>query len=293
MTSLHTSWLPSEGNARGTLIAIPGLIESADAMFPTLHYWASRGFDVLGIDPRGHSASPRWSDELLADHAGDVIVEDIQRTLEDSPLARERPLILFGHSAGGAAAAAVAARLTDRVRAVILEDPFWRLPVTQFQDPTVAERATVELQLVRDMKPSCRIQEIRAIFPQWAEDELEAWARTKDDMDISLVANGHVIPSRSWTSIVSDLVRAAIPVQVLTGTIRVGMTANHRAILRALGAEVTVVHGASHFVRRDARDLFHELTDAFLDRHVPAKRQIGAVKQTAASKYSINLQIRT
>ena len=283
MTLPHTIWLPSDGAARGTIVALPGLIESVQALLPTLHHWAGRGFHVLGIDPRGHAGSPRWTRELLERHPGDVIVEDILATLNETLTEQNTPLILFGHSAGGAAAAAVAARLTNRVRAVILEDPFWRLPVTQFQDPEAAERAATELSRLKALSPAARIEEIRAIFPQWPEDELAAWARAKDDMDRSLVANGHVIPSRGWPTLVADLIGAGIPVQCLTGTIRIGLTANHRAILRALGAEMTVVRGASHFVRRDARDLFHTLTDNFLDRHLPTPLN-GAAPEAAASQ---------
>ena len=283
MTLLHTTWLPSEGAARGTIVALPGLIESVQALLPTLRHWAGRGFNVLGIDPRGHGGSPRWTSELLDRHPGDVIVEDILATLDETLIERNAPLILFGHSAGGAAAAAVAARLTDGVRAVILEDPFWRLPVTQFQDPAAAERTATELSRLRAMTPAARIEEIRAIFPQWPEDELAAWARAKDDMELALVANGHVIPSRGWPTLIADLIGAGIPVQCLTGTIRIGLTSNHRAILRALGAEMTVVRGASHFVRRDARDLFHTLTDNFLDRHLPTPLN-GAAPEAAASQ---------
>jgi pimeloyl-ACP methyl ester carboxylesterase len=283
VSGLHTTWLPSEGATRGTIVALPGLIESVQALLPTLHHWVGRGFNVLGIDPGGHASSPRWTRELLERHPGDVIVEDILATLDETLTEQNTPLILFGHSAGGAAAAAVAARLTNRVRAVILEDPFWRLPVTQFQDPAAAERTATELSRLRAMTPAARIEEIRAIFPQWPEDELAAWARAKDDMDRSLVANGHVIPSRGWPTLVADLIGAGIPVQCLTGTIRIGLTSNHRAILRALGAEMTVVRGASHFVRRDARDLFHALTDSFLDRHLPTPLN-GAALEAAASQ---------
>lgn len=283
MSGLHTTWLPSEGATRGTIVALPGLIESVQALLPTLHHWAGRGFNVLGVDPRGHASSPRWTRELLERHPGDVIVEDILATLDETLTEQNTPLILFGHSAGGAAAAAGAARLTNRVRAVILEDPFWRLPVTQFQDPAAAERAATELSRLKAPSPAARIEEIRAMFPQWPEDELAAWARAKDDMDLSLVANGHVIPSRGWPTLVADLIGAGIPVQCLTGTIRIGLTSNHRAILRALGAEMTVVRGASHFVRRDARDLFHTLTDNFLDRHLPTPLN-GAALEAAASQ---------
>lgn len=293
MSGLSTLWLRSAGEARGTIVALPGLMESVEALLPTLGHWASRGINVLGVDPRGHGASPRWSSDLLDRHPGDVIVEDILATLDEAPIERTAPLIIFGHSAGGAAAAAVAARLIGRVRAVILEDPFWRLPVTQFQDPAVAERAGAELSRLKSLPPAARIAEIGAIFPQWPEDELAAWARAKDDTDLSLVANGHVIPSRGWPTIVAELVQARIPVQILTGTLRIGMTANHRTILRALGAEVTVVRGATHFVRRDARDLFHTLTDDFLDRHLPLAPITGAAREAAASTASDNpVQLR-
>ncbi|UYN98950.1 MAG: alpha/beta fold hydrolase [Devosia sp.] len=285
MTGLHTCWLRASGRPRGTLIALPGLAESSEAMLPTLRHWSGRGFDVLGIDPRGHATSPRWTPDLLSRHAGDVIVEDILATLDDVLVARSAPLVLFGHSAGGAAAAAVAARLVTRVDAVLLEDPFWRLPVTQFQDQPVAAGAEAGLRRMRDMKPADRIKEIQALFPLWPEDELQAWAKTRDDTDLSLVADGHVIPSRGWTTLVADLTRAGVPVLVVTGTIRTGMTANHRAILRALGADVHVVRGATHFIRRDARPLFHAIADAFFDRHVPADpASPGAVSMTAASE---------
>ena len=282
MTGLHTIWLPSTGEARGSIVAVPGLIESTEALLPSLQHWAGRGFNVLGVDPRGHGGSPCWTGELLARHPGDVIVQDILAALDDALTEPALPLVFFGHSAGGAAAAAVAARLIGRVRAVTLEDPFWRLPVTQFQDPPVAERAGAELSRLKAMSPSARIAEIRTVFPQWPQDELAAWARAKDDTDLALVANGHVIPTRGWPTIIAELIGAGIPVQCLTGTLRIGLTANHRAMLRALGAEVTIVRGATHFVRRDARDLFHTLTDGFLDRHLPAKLN-GAAPEAAAS----------
>jgi pimeloyl-ACP methyl ester carboxylesterase len=272
---LHTLQLSATGRLRGTIVALPGLMESVASMQPTLQHWASRGFAVIGIDPRGHANSPRWSDELLRRHPGDVIVEDILTALDRAPVDPDVPLVLFGHSAGGAAAASVAARLTGRVRAVLLEDPFWRLPVTQLQDAAAARRATAELTRLKAMQAADRVAEIRAVFPSWPDDELAAWAVAKDDTDLSIIANGHVIPSRGWPTVVAELVAANVPIGVVTGTIRIGMTANHRAILRALGAEVIVVRGATHFIRRDARDLFHSLSDDFLDRHVPCADMAG------------------
>lgn len=270
MTRLETLALDASGPARATLIALPGLMESAEALLPSLLHWAAKGFDVVGINPRGHGDSPRWSPALLGRHAGDVIVEDILATLTELALDPDLPLVLFGHSAGGAAAAAVAAALPKRIGAMVLEDPFWRLPVSQFQDAAAARRASAELQRLKGTAEADRLAEITAIFPQWPRDELAAWSRAKEDTDISVVANGHIIPACGWPTLVADLKRSGIPILVATGTIRVGMTANHRAMLRASGVDVLVVRGASHFVRRDDRDGFHAVMDDFLDRYIPA-----------------------
>ena len=89
-------------------------------------------------------------------------------------------------------------------------------------------------------------------------------------MDAALVANGDVIPTLSWPTILADLAIASVPVKIITGTVRIGITADHRAIIRAHGADVTVVPGATHFIRRDARQLFHDLIDGFLDETLPA-----------------------
>lgn len=266
MSGLATTRLAAQGAPRATIIALPGLIESVAAMLPTLRHWAGSGFDVLGIDPRGHGASPRWPEALLRRHPGDVIVEDVLETLAAMPPNPAIPLVLFGHSAGGAAAAAVAARLSGRVGAVVLEDPFWRLPVTQFQDAAVAARAAADLRRLQGLSLPERIAEIRDSFPNWPEDELPAWAQAKDDTDLALVANGHVIPSRGWSTLMEDLRRDGVPVLVLTGTLRTGITPNHRAILRSLGAEIAILPGATHFIRRDFRDRFHKIVEAFLAR---------------------------
>jgi len=268
VTPLHVIETPAAGPYRGTIVALPGLAESADCLTHTARHWAGRGFRVFAIDPRGHGGSPRWTAPLLSRHPGDVIVEDILVTLEQLPIISGDRLVLFGHSAGGAAAAAVAAALPVRVGAVVLEDPFWRLPVTPFQDRDVAVAAATNLRRLKAMSDMERCADIAAIFPNWPGDELAAWSQSKEEMDIALVENGDVIPTRGWPVLLQDLANAHVPVQVITSTIRIGITANHRAIIRSLGADVTVVPGATHFIRRDRRASFHDLVDRFLDDRI-------------------------
>lgn len=270
MTLLHTIETPPAGRRRGTIVAVPGLAESAQTLDVTARHWAGQGFRVLAIDPRGHGASPRWSPALLARHPGDVIVEEILETLAQLLSAADRPLIFFGHSAGGSAAAAAAVAWGEPVAAVVLEDPFWRLPVTPFQEREVASAAAAVLRRQKALGDPERQAEIAAIFPRWPADELAAWSQAKADMDVALVENGDVIPTRPWPALLRDLAGAGVPVRIITGTIRIGITASHRAIIRASGAEVKVVRGATHFIRRDERQLFHDLVDRFFDRVIAA-----------------------
>ncbi|KQW74877.1 hypothetical protein ASC89_25045 [Devosia sp. Root413D1] len=276
MSVLHRLEFNPAAPCRGTIVAIPGLAESAATLAITAQHWAGNGFRVLAIDPRGHGQSSRWTADLLKRHPGDVIVEDILADLNEWLSGADQPLVLFGHSAGGSAAAAVAARLGSRVSAVVLEDPFWRLPVTPFQDRDVAVNAAATLRRWQAVSDAERQAEIAELFPRWPQDELAAWSKAKADMDVALVAQGDVIPTRAWPTLLGELAGAGVPVKIITGTIRIGITASHRAIIRSLGAEVAVVPGATHFIRRDDRQLFHALVDSFLDAALP--QTIGGTK---------------
>ena len=266
MTGLHIEERAATGPHRGTIIAIPGLAESAGTLRITAQHWTTRGFRLLSVDPRGHGLSPRWTPELLQRHPGDVIVDDLIESLE--PRLDGDPLVVFGHSAGGSAAAALAATGPIGLVGVLLEDPFWRLPVTPHQDRDVAVDAAATLERQQAMTDAERRDEIAALFPSWPADELAEWSLAKERMDVSLVRNGDVIPTRAWPTILSELGEASVAVQIITGTIAIGITAEHRAIARSLGADVTVVDGATHFIRRDARERFHTIADDFLDRVV-------------------------
>jgi pimeloyl-ACP methyl ester carboxylesterase len=219
------------------------------------------------VDPRGHGLSPRWTAELLQRHPGDVIVEEILETI--TPRLVGDPLVVYGHSAGGSAGAAVAATHPTGLVGVMLEDPFWRLPITPHQNREVAVAAAATLERQRSISDTERWREITTQFPHWPADELAEWSLAKERMDVALVLNGDVIPTRAWTTLLTDLEEDSVPVHIVTGTVAIGITANHRAIARSRGADITVIDGASHFVRRDARDQFHAIVDKFLDAAVP------------------------
>ena len=287
MTSagLHVTRTPARGTRRGTVIAVHGIMESGPTLQAAADAWAASGWEVLAPDLRGHGRSLRWdpADHL---HLGDRLTEDLVAVLDDvlvgsgagsrtgsgtdsgagPGVGAPEPLVLFGHSAGGGVAAAAAAQRPGRVAGVLLEDPFWRLPVTPHQDRAVAEQAHRDL-LARQAQPLAELAIQGGVaHPRWDPSELPAWARAQHDADPGLVRHGDVIPTPPWPDLVRRLTTGGVEVLVVTGSIspEVGMTARHRRMLAGCGARVTVVDGASHFVRRDAPERFTAITAEFL-----------------------------
>lgn len=277
---LHVTRTAALGERRGTVIAVHGIMESGPTLQAAADAWAAGGWEVLAPDLRGHGRSPRWdpADPL---HLGDRLTEDllavVDGVVDDVPDAGADagrgshgrpagPLVLFGHSAGGGVVAAAAALRPGRVAGVLLEDPFWRLPVTSRQDRTVAEEAYREL-VARQSRSLAELEVQGGVaHPGWDPRELPAWAQAQHDADPALVRNGDVIPTPPWPELVRGLATAGVDLLVVTGGIspEVGMTARHRRLLVGSGARLAVVDGASHFVRRDAPDRFATITGGFL-----------------------------
>jgi lipase len=300
---LHVTRTAARGTRRGTVVAVHGMMESGPTLQAAADAWAATGWDVLAPDLRGHGRSPRWdpADQL---HAGDRLTEDLVAVLDElavgsgvgvgvgvgvgadsggagsdagsglvSGAGVAEPLVLFGHSAGGGVVAAAAALRPGRVAGVLLEDPFWRLPVTSRQDRAVAEQAYRDLVARQARSLAELAAEGGAAHPGWESVELPAWAQAQHDADPVLVRHGHVIPTPPWPDLVRRLTAARVDVLVVTGGVspEVGMTARHRRLLVGSGARLAVVDGASHFVRRDAPERFAAISGEFLAGLAPQK----------------------
>lgn len=104
------------GPANGPpLLLLHGVLRRWQTFHPLLPHLASR-WQLHGLDFSGHGASDRWPDEYL--------VRDYVRTTADFVSQQfNEPLIVYGHSLGAMVAVAVARKLGERVKAVVLEDP--------------------------------------------------------------------------------------------------------------------------------------------------------------------------
>ncbi|WP_426225765.1 alpha/beta hydrolase [Pseudarthrobacter sp. DSP2-3-2b1] len=267
------------GVPTGVVVAVHGLMESAACLRTMFPAWASQGLAVLAVDLRGHGGSPRWTLEQLTKHPGDVMVTDLVAVLNLAEVRRQirhLPVLLYGHSAGGGIAAAAAAALVThgeatppangrawQVAGVLLEDPFWRLPVTRLQARSVAEAAYTTLVAAKALVHAKRIDRKKAQWPDWDDAEIQDCCQAQTEADEQLVRNGNVIPSVPWPAVLDGLKCSGIPVLIVTGTNRVGFTPVHQHLALGHGATVEVIRGASHFVRRDAPDAFRKTASKF------------------------------
>lgn len=260
-----------EGAASAVVVAVHGLMESVECLEAAFPDWISCRWAVLAVDLRGHGGSSRWSDEDLQKHPGDVMVQDLLDVLRAPELRgiAHLPALYYGHSAGGSVAAAVAAASLEQAPAgfrpagVLLEDPFWRLPVTCRQDRSVAEAAYAHLIDVQSRTATERAEIRRQEWPNWNEAEIQRSCRAQEDCDARLVLHGNVIPTTPWPDLVAALAASAVPTLIITGTVRTGITPEHQRIACSAGARVEVFDGASHFVRRDMEDRFTRTAATF------------------------------
>ncbi|MHB8631202.1 MAG: alpha/beta fold hydrolase [Candidatus Limnocylindria bacterium] len=167
--------------------------EDWENIFPRL---ATR-YRVIAYDARGHGKSGRAASYAIAELADDLlrVIETVAGT----------PAIVIGHSMGGATALVAAARRTDAIRALVLEEPVvdnwdrdWRAEyyanvraaLDVSSEPAAFKRAVAALPLpARGPRGERTVGEVRGFY---AADRLVTYYR---DVDPAFVeAFGHSRP---------------------------------------------------------------------------------------------------
>ncbi len=227
------------------LLALHGWSDSGACWTPSVPAWAV-GRTVLTVDARGHGRTPLPDEPFtIAALAGDAAAV-IRAVLG-------RPVVVVGHSMGGLVAEELALLAPDLVRAMVLEDPAWRVG----RD---ADARGVPLGLrdgvlgLAGQDAASLLREGREQNPAWPEDELGPWVSAKLDLDRRLVDVPHRWDARDWVEVLADL---DVPVTLLTGDPRAGAIVDADQVSRAaaiLGARLRHVPlPTGHSVRREAR----------------------------------------
>jgi pimeloyl-ACP methyl ester carboxylesterase len=225
-------------------------------------------YHVLAVDLRGHGASPRFRPDQL-DAPGDVFVDDTIALL--SALRRDGvPIGAVGHSLGGAALTAAAARIPDLVDALVLVDPPWDTPLVLGPRRAVGAARRVEVIGYQE-DPAGALAALREREPSWPDAEYQPWVDAKLELDLDYVETGGGRPSTPWTESVP---RIRTPTLLVTGDDDVITGPASRAVVAEIAnpaIEVVVIPDAGHYVRHQQGDAFHAVVDPWLRTALTAK----------------------
>ena len=150
------------GETGPLVIAMPGMGDLRANMESFADTLASRGYRVATLDLRGHGES----DTGFADVSAQAIADD---ALALAAHLDSTPAVFLGSSYTGATAVWVASLHPDRVKAIVLVDPFVReIP------PTFLQKLTMAVGLVRPWGPSLWGSYYRSLFKDRAPKDLDA-----------------------------------------------------------------------------------------------------------------------
>ncbi len=113
--------------AKAVVVISHGFTESLAKFTESIYYLVQAGYEVWGVDQRGHGRSCRLNDNPFVVHAerfDDYVLdlEHLTRTLV-KPAAGELPLYLFCHSMGGCIGALLLERCPDLFQKAVLSSP--------------------------------------------------------------------------------------------------------------------------------------------------------------------------
>jgi alpha-beta hydrolase superfamily lysophospholipase len=115
------AWLPEGAPPRATIVLAHGASEHSGRYAWTGEQFAARGYALYAVDHRGHGRSA--GDRAVIDRMSHA-VEDLHTLVERAAAAQpDRPVVLLGHSMGGAVALSYTIEHEDALDALVLSAP--------------------------------------------------------------------------------------------------------------------------------------------------------------------------
>ena len=219
-------------------------------------------YDVIMIDARGHGLS----DAPLQGYSPIEQADDLAGLIEALDLLS--PIVL-GHSMGAATTLVLAARYSDRLRAIALEDPppWWD---SAFERPNNAEwqaRMRAWLVPLRQQPRQAILDAQRVAEPGWSDAELEPWVDSKLRFSLNFF-NDLSDPHLDWPTLLRQV---HCPVLLITGDVEAGALVSEQAarLFQQYLPQASIAHiaGAGHSIRRDQFDQYMRAVQPFLADH--------------------------
>ena len=247
------------GGAKPPLVLAHGLTDNGICWSPVVQRLA-QDYDCILVDARGHGKSTALAQgytnaEHAADYAGLIRALNLVKP------------VMLGHSMGAATAAYLAAQYPDLVRAILLEDPPWRLQAEQStpaQQAAAAEEWRARTITHRTLSHATLIEEGRENNPKWSSGELEPWAIAKQQVSPNAL-NYVSEASAPWWEYVP---RIACPALLITADVTAGAIVSQASAQAAvaLNPNIRVAHvpDAGHSIRRENLEPYVRVVRDFL-----------------------------
>lgn len=245
-----------------SMVFLHGLTDSGAGWPAAQAHWGT-SYSIVAWDQRGHGTSPRFTDDQLAAHPGEVMVDDAVAILEQL----DQPPVVVGHSLGGAVALAAAVRRPGLVRALVLEDPAPLSPEEPQRDPDHGADLLAGLDdSLAAPDDDALLALRRASRPGWPEEELVMTGQAEQHVDLRYLARGDFKPTTPWPRLFAEV---AVPTLVLSGD-DLGQVLMDDAVERAINdignphVRFLRIPAAGHCPRREHPHAFYEAADTFL-----------------------------
>ncbi len=211
-------------------------------------------YDLILPDARGHGLSARVQPGEPIDAAADVagLIEALNL----------KTPIVGGHSMGGQTATLLGAHYPQLVSALILEDPAWIDPAPE-ETPPQANPFFEWLRQLDQYTQEELIAKGHADNPTWPESELPAWAESKRQLDINLLAT--LRSHQPWRAAVAAIQSPTllITAEVSRHAIVTSAMAQEAAALSPF-IQVASVPNAGHNIRRENYPAYLQAVKTFL-----------------------------
>jgi pimeloyl-ACP methyl ester carboxylesterase len=265
---VHIHWAGRTDNGAPTIVLLHGITNSGAGWVDAVRRWAGH-YRIAAFDALGHGLSDRFTDDELAGEgleAGAGAIEALVTTTIDALdeiVASPAPVVLYGHSMGGAMASAVAARRPELLRGLLLEDPAWKAQTLEVRASRAADWLEVSHRFIAD--PDAALAEALddPELLSWPRDEIRPWVQARTQLDLRFIALGRPEMREPWQELAAAL---TMPTLLMTGTEQVIVDEDFRRELAAVNpaVRVAVIEGAGHSTRRDRSDAFHSVVDPWI-----------------------------
>jgi N-formylmaleamate deformylase len=218
-------------------------------------------YDVIMVDARCHGKSGA---PATGNHA-QAMADDLAGLIEG--LGLDRPVVA-GHSMGAGYTQNAAAAYSHLIRAIVLEDPGWRMPpMTTSRQPDWAVRLRAEFEKTQAMSFDEAFAVYREQFNPAVSDEMVRFlTQSKRELNLNIL-NRDFGPDDGWRDIVAKI---GCPFLLFTGNPERGALVTEPAFAEALGLapQIERVHvdTVGHLIRYEAFDIFMAALEPFLAR---------------------------